>query len=74
MADSLGDSDIEPSPAGWKLVPIEPTSRMLLAGHRGGGKNCSCGMVYRAMLDAAPEPPQHIAEVMVCARAGCEVV
>ena len=41
-------------PAGWKLVPIEPTPGMLQAGE-GAGR---VGPAYRAMLAAAPSPQE----------------
>ena len=55
-----------PTPTGWRLVPIEPTKRMLIdgvcaltqfqvIGSRIGFSNI--GDTYRAMIDAAPEPP-----------------
>ncbi len=47
-------------PKGWKLVPIKPTGMMLGHGHRNGGQNVSCGMIYRAMVAAAPEPPTFV--------------
>lgn len=47
-------------PAGWKLVPINPTGMMFLAGHRNGGQDVSCGRIYRAMVKAAPEPPEFV--------------
>lgn len=31
------------------LLPAEPTGRMLLAGHMGGGQNVSCGEIFKAM-------------------------
>lgn len=47
-------------PKGWKLVPIKPTGMMLGHGHRNGGQNAPCGMIYRAMVAAAPEPPTFV--------------
>ena len=52
-------------PAGWKLVPVEPTVEMMDAGgaatrrcyqHLNKGE-VMCSYVYRHMLDAAPQPP-----------------
>lgn len=58
-------------PEGWKLVPVEPTNRMLHEAHwrfahRPGCRPVlvhgvhdsmnACGELYRAMLAAAPEP------------------
>lgn len=46
-------------PEGWKLVPIEPTGQMLkhgtLARTLGNGGS---DKVYKAMIDAAPQPPK----------------
>lgn len=42
-------------PKGFKLVPVEPTSEMLIAGAHASG----CLFVYAAML-AAATPPQPI--------------
>ena len=45
-------------PEGWKLVPIEPTDRMLSAGQSEWLESAGadpCFDVYRAMLAAAPE-------------------
>lgn len=51
-------------PEGWKLVPIEPTEKMMdcyraafISEKRFDGKE-----VYKAMLEAAPVPPAHIPE------------
>lgn len=57
-------------PKGWKLVPIEPTEAMKKAGGYVNSEwlndNAPIGQgryespmpgVYKAMLDAAPEPP-----------------
>lgn len=41
-------------PAGWKLVPVEPTEKMV---DMGRGLSSFPDGVYRAMLDAAPQPP-----------------
>ena len=56
-------ASIKPAiPTGWQLVPIEPTAEML-----GDGKEAqrfrspsyrSALLAYRAMLKAAPTPPQ----------------
>lgn len=46
--------ETKPVPAGWKLVPIEATERMKILGDHAGWW---CGDKYRAMVDAAPEPP-----------------
>ncbi|ELQ6218491.1 hypothetical protein R2301_003964 [Cronobacter dublinensis] len=51
-------------PAGWKLVPIEPTMQQEYAGYKtlnDTGKmsrlmKTRLGIIYRAMLSAAPEP------------------
>lgn len=41
------------APGGWKLVPIEPTAEMKIAGDNAG---FWCGDKWRAMLAAAPQP------------------
>ncbi len=41
-------------PAGWRLVPVEPTEKMV---DMGRGLSSFPDGVYRAMLDAAPQPP-----------------
>jgi len=43
------------SPAGWRLVPIEPTAAMNLAGAFAPQQRTS-EAVYRAMLSASPHP------------------
>lgn len=43
------------SPDGWKLVPIEPTQRMIDA-HTEGMVSGGATRAYRAMLAAAPAP------------------
>lgn len=45
-------------PAGYKLVPIEPTLEMLKAGapHTEGNSSLPYSL-YRAMIEAAPEAP-----------------
>ncbi|WP_261513181.1 helix-turn-helix domain-containing protein [Burkholderia multivorans] len=52
----------EAVPAGWKLVPIEPTEEMSAAGGRFLSimslPEREAGSVYRAMLAAAPQPAQ----------------
>lgn len=40
----------------WKLVPLEPTEKMVHAGEDVDSPR-PFGKVYRAMLAAAPEPP-----------------
>lgn len=57
------EAERRPAPHGWKLVPVEPTSEMRVA-----GKNTIKGadttfegilaeLAYRSMIDAAPTPP-----------------
>jgi len=52
-----------PVPSGWKLVPVEPTKAMLLAGSSDLqfgdciGTLTRASECYRAMLVAAPQPP-----------------
>ena len=43
-------------PEGWRLVPEEPTDRMLGAAWNCAkdGTHCTHGMIYEAMLAAAP--------------------
>lgn len=50
-AVALGAHPQATEPAGWKLVPVEPTKNMLIAGY-GLYYADAC---YRAMLAAAPE-------------------
>ncbi|MDQ0135706.1 hypothetical protein J2T08_003627 [Neorhizobium galegae] len=50
-------------PAGWKLVPIDPTDAMVEAGHMArmniaGGYGGPGG--WQAMLDAAPPSPSSL--------------
>ncbi|MBJ9709842.1 ASCH/PUA domain-containing protein [Burkholderia gladioli] len=45
-----------PAPAGWKLVPIEPTKEMMDAAGGQAGR-FTAKIVYTAMLDAAPAAP-----------------
>ena len=46
-------------PEGWKLVPVEPNCSMVLAGERSLEQHdfLRLDSAYRAMLDAAPQPP-----------------
>ena len=45
-------------PAGWKLVPVEPTRGMCVAGAMAGVKHEDVPyFIYLAMLAAAPQPP-----------------
>lgn len=46
-------------PAGWKLVPVEPTEAMQFPSYMGpdGPKWPMRKSIYRAMLAAAPQPP-----------------
>ena len=46
----------EQEPSGWKLVPIEPTQEMLRATEAGPVNFPS--FCWKAMLSAAPTPPQ----------------
>lgn len=52
----------EPAPAGWKLVPVDPTPEMVNAGRicpmptdSEWDEDEDYRAVYRAMLEAAPE-------------------
>lgn len=48
-------------PAGWKIVPVEPTQSMNSAGYMRnlelGSAKRSADETYKAMLAAAPQPP-----------------
>jgi hypothetical protein len=44
-------------PDGWKLVPVKPTDAMLGAGLQHVDGMASMPLAYRAMIDAAPQPP-----------------
>jgi hypothetical protein len=50
----LADAMLAAPPAGWKLVPVEPTEAMKIAGDNAG---FWCGDKYRAMLAASPASP-----------------
>lgn len=41
-------------PEGWQVVPVEPTSAMVVAGLEHGG--IAAGLAYADMLAAAPKP------------------
>ena len=43
-------------PAGWKLVPIEPTPEMVDAACKWNSERGNYSMAYAAMVDAAPSP------------------
>lgn len=45
-------------PEGWKLVPVEPTSWMLVQGEE-GLDDSSVIETWRRMLSATPQPPAH---------------
>ena len=52
-------------PDGWKLVPVEPTGAMVLAGYNAlmewdarTGEDYGIGEVWRAMIDASHAAPQ----------------
>ena len=51
-APSHGEQVREVVPAGWKLVPVEPTPEMLAA----GDKYIGTPATYKAMLSACPSP------------------
>lgn len=40
---------------GMAVVPVVPTGRMLMAGHKNGGESVSCGQIWEAMIEARPE-------------------
>jgi hypothetical protein len=47
-------------PEGWKLVPVEPTAQMLIAGQQAwlDDPMRRSSTLYSAMLSASPPPPQ----------------
>ena len=50
------------APEGWKLVPVEPTDAMIESGCRALGAlygQYGASEAYRAMLSAAPIPPEN---------------
>jgi len=49
------DEQRQEVPAGWKLVPVEPTKAMITAAHRLPDV-MQIGDEWRAMLNAAPRP------------------
>ena len=57
-----GRASMPAIPPGWQLVPIEPTEEMLdddkEAQRFGSPSYRAALLVYRAMLKAAPTPPQ----------------
>ncbi len=59
--DSLMVAQAVPVPAGWALVPVEPTPEMLQAGVRDvlTRKTTTMADTYRAMLAAAPKEQPH---------------
>lgn len=44
-----------PVPAGWQLVPVEPTHTQIRSGQLGVTTTCAVA-IYKAMLAAAPKP------------------
>ena len=53
------EQNLDMVPAGWKLVPVEPTEAMLHAGNsaiENWGVDANGSSTYRAMLAAAPQP------------------
>ena len=72
---SVGVAQPASVPAGWKLVPVEPTDDMLANVDEEVGGHChsctkwnaswsDCRRVYAAMLAAAPQAPQPAQAVM----------
>jgi hypothetical protein len=72
LRQALSDSVEQPAqqepvavPQGWKLVPLEPTEEMQMAGdevppypgEEGFGSQADTLTIYRAMLDATPPAP-----------------
>ncbi len=51
-------TDAQPTPDGWKLVPIEPTQEMVRHAYAAqpGAINAGFAQAYCAMLEAAPYP------------------
>jgi len=54
-------------PAGWRLVPVDPTEAMYVAGDDAAAECRKSGLVpagevYRAMLSASPQAPQAATE------------
>lgn len=55
--------DEQNTTAGWKLVPVEPTDKMVQAAHHldlsymPGQEGADRAAIYRAMLAAAPQQP-----------------
>ena len=49
----------DPVPAGWKLVPVEPTRDMIAAAAKdeSSKEHPTYASMYAAMLAAAPQPP-----------------
>ena len=54
-----GVSALMAAPNGWQLVPVEPTSEMVIEAYKAQGEATSsaCEEIYRAMLAAAPSGP-----------------
>ena len=59
--DAPIESNDHPAPAGWQLVPVEPTEAMKVAGSDALGVY-HCGSppdIYKAMLQVAPKPGEN---------------
>lgn len=62
MREALAE---QAAPEGYKLVPLEPTDKMVQAAHHldlsymPGQEGADRAAIYRAMLKAAPQPAQH---------------
>lgn len=56
--DQLRAALSHPSTQGWKLVPIEPTLEMVMAGAAEGMRGGYGENIYSAMLNSAPPPPE----------------
>jgi hypothetical protein len=54
-----------PVPAGWRLVPVEPTEKqwaegkIVLEAMFDCGTSIDLGLIYKAMLQAAPKPGEN---------------
>ena len=62
-----GRKSVSAIPAGWQLVPIEPTAEMIAQGEEPWPRNKNSvfgapvlSTSYAAMLKAAPAPPQGV--------------
>lgn len=66
LRSAIAQPAAQPTPEGYKLVPLEPTSQQAIKGQvfvpaGTAGSACVARDIYRAMLDAAPQPA-HVPE------------